>query len=303
MNYFMRLLRTASLPLLAGLLHQPVQAWTKTGHAAIGFVAEAKLKTDNSAIWNKLAEILGTANLYDEDVAGWADTVRVTYPDIIHTVRIPVDGAVPAATDPACLASQPDIICADKAIAIYSDILRNENGDPQQRLVALKFLLHLVGDLHQPLHGSEPGGADNQVNIEGGILAPTNQNGVWTYPSMRSVWDYSIVKRHGKSAIALGQELWADTSLNPPVGFTPRDWAVESRNLAKKYIFLDPALPASYDNYKVPVCGGRTGIACSTLPTSLPADYEIKEYYLASYRLKQAGLRLAELLVRLLPAD
>ena len=58
---------------------------------------EAKLKTDNSAIWNKLAEILGTANLYDEDVAGWADTVRVTYPDIIHTVRIPVDGAVPAA--------------------------------------------------------------------------------------------------------------------------------------------------------------------------------------------------------------
>lgn len=85
MNYFMRLLRTASLPLLVGLLHQPAQAWTKTGHAAIGFVAEAKLKTDNRATWNKLAAILGTANLYDEDVVGWADTVS-TAPQISSPV-------------------------------------------------------------------------------------------------------------------------------------------------------------------------------------------------------------------------
>lgn len=67
MYRLMRLLKTIALPLLAGLLHQPAQAWTKTGHAAIGFVAEAKIKTDNRGTWSKLAAILGAANLYDED--------------------------------------------------------------------------------------------------------------------------------------------------------------------------------------------------------------------------------------------
>lgn len=282
------------------VLAGPAHAWTKTGHAAVGFVAEAKLKTDNKAVWAKLAQILGDANLYDEDVAGWADDVRTSYPNLIHTVRIPVLAAVPSVSDPACIADQPAVVCADQAIAQYAAILKDTSRTNEERLVALKFILHLVGDLHQPLHGTEPGGAQDQVDIPGGILLPTTTNGVVKYPDMHSVWDYSIVKKHGLTAIQLGKELWADTTLNPPTGYTPRDWAVESRNLAKKYIFLDPVTPSASDAYKVPACGGRTGIACSASPTALPADYETKEYYLVSYRLKQAGLRLADLLVSIL---
>jgi hypothetical protein len=285
-------------PLLIVSAQQPAAAWTRTGHAAIGFVTEAKLKTDNWVVWKKLAALLGAANLYDEDIAGWADDMRANYPDVAHSVRIPVLGAIPAASDPACFPSQPNVMCADKAIAYYSAILKNEANAPAQRLEALKFILHLVGDLHQPLHGAEPGGY-NEVLIAGGVLAPTNQNGTWVYPTIHGVWDYSIVKRHGKTAIGLGQELWTNT-VNPPVGFTPRDWAVESRNLAKQHLFLDPANPSANDANKVTICGGRTGTACPSNPETLPADYETRQYALAVYRMLQAGLRLAELLVNLL---
>lgn len=289
----------AALQILALALAQPAYAWTRTGHAAIGFVAEAKLKTDNWAVWKKLAELLGDANLYDEDVAGWADDVRTSYPKVAHSVRIPVLGAVPQPLDPACIADQPDVACADKAVAQYSEILKNTANSKEDRLIALKFLLHLVGDLHQPLHGTEPGGAQDKVVIPGGVLN-VDANGAVVATDVHAVWDYALVKRHGLSAVALGKELWGDATLAPPTGLTPRDWAVEGRNLAKKYIFLDPVTPSSNDAYKVPACGGRTGIACAATPTTLPADYETRNYYLASFRMKQAGLRLAELLVTLL---
>jgi len=84
------------------------------------------------------------------------------------------------------------------------------------------------------------------------------------------------------------------------VGGTPRDWAVESRDLAKKYICLDPVTPGTNDAYKVAACGGRTGIACPTTAKVLPPDYETRNYYLVSYRLKQAGLRLADVLAQAL---
>ncbi len=277
----------------------PAHAWTRTGHAAIGFVAEAKLKTDNREVWNKLAEILDGAEFYDEAVAGWADDVRTAHPELIHTVRIPVLGAVPSASDPACIADQPEVSCADKAIAHYAAVLKDANNPRQQRLEALKFILHLVGDLHQPLHGSEPGGAQDKVLIPGGILN-VDANGAALASDVHAVWDYAIIKRHGLTAVQLGRQLWDDATLAPPTGLTPRDWAVESRNLAKKYIFLDPVTPSANDAYKVPACGGRTGIACPAAARTMPADYETKNYYLVSYRLKQAGLRLAEYLVNLM---
>ena len=113
MEYAMACLfkRLGAMILASSLLivsaQQPAVAWTRTGHAAIGFVAEAKLKTDNWAVWKKLAALLGTANLYDEDIAGWADDMRGNYPDVAHSVRIPVLDVVPAASvPPACQPAQ-----------------------------------------------------------------------------------------------------------------------------------------------------------------------------------------------------
>lgn len=291
------------LPLTCICLATPANAWTRTAHAAVGWVAEAKLKKDNPAIWLKVKALLGDGELYHEDVAKWADDVRTTYPNVAHSVRIPVLGAVPLASDPACIAESPQTMCADKAIAVYSAILHDASGHtPQERLVALKFILHLVGDLHQPLHGTEPGGAQTKVIIPGGILN-TDSSGNAIAADVHAIWDYAIVKRHlGSSGTAntLGRELWENASLNPPTGRTPRDWAVEGRDLAKKYIFLDPVTPSSTDAYKAESCGGRTGSACPATTKVLPADYETRNYYVTSYRLKQAGLRLAEVLVNAL---
>lgn len=278
------------------MMTAPAHAWTRAGHAAIGFVAEAKLKTDNRAVWTTISELLDGGDFYDEAVAGWADDVRLSYPNLVHTVRIPVLGAVPQPSVRACIAGQPEITCADEAIATYSAILKNTANTKQQRQEALKFILHLVGDLHQPLHGSEPGGAQDKVLIPGGVLN-VDATGAPQATDVHAVWDYAIVKKHGLTAVQLGQELWGNTSLAPPTGLTPRDWAVESRNLSKQYIFIDPATPSANDADKVSACGGLTGITCPSVAKTLSADYETKNYYLVSYRLKQAGLRLAELLV------
>lgn len=291
------------LPLAIMSVAAPVHAWTRTPHAVVGWIAEAKLKRDNPAVWQKVKVLLGDGELYDEAVAKWADDVRTSYPNLAHSVRIPVLGTVPVASDPACIADSPQTICADKAIAQCSAILHDASGHTSaERLEALKFILHLVGDLHQPLHGTEPGGAQTKVIIPGGILnVDAGGNAIAT--DIHSVWDYAVAKRHlGKDGTAntLGWELWGNTSLNPPVGGMPRDWAVESRDLAKKYIFLDPVTPSFNDAYKVAACGGRTGIACPSTAKVLPTDYETRNYYLVSYRLKQAGLRLADVLTQAL---
>ncbi|EQB14804.1 hypothetical protein L284_12690 [Novosphingobium lindaniclasticum LE124] len=162
------------------------------------------MKKDNPAVWQKVKALLGDGELYDEAVAKRADDFRTSYPNLAHSVHIPVLGTVPMASEPACIADSPQTICADKAIVQYSAILHDASGHTSaERLEALKFVLHLVGDLHQSLHGTEPG-AQIKVIIPGGILN-VDAAGNAIASDIHSIWDYAIVKRH------LGKDGTADT--------------------------------------------------------------------------------------------
>ncbi|RYF23304.1 MAG: hypothetical protein EOO77_02345, partial [Oxalobacteraceae bacterium] len=143
-------------PLLA--VPQAALAWGQTGHAAIANVAELNLRP---AVWNEIKGLLATEGAtHMSKVASWADTQR-SATDPVHTTRIPIDGS--AAPDHACTGTA---MCADQAIAFYGVILMDHTRTAADREVALKYLIHLVGDLHQPLHGSDPIGY-NLVTLNG----------------------------------------------------------------------------------------------------------------------------------------
>ena len=253
---------------LIAVAPQPALAWGNNGHATIANIAELNLKP---SVWTELKTLLATDGVtHLAKVASWADTQRATT-DPTHTVRIPIDGS--AAPEHDCTGTA---MCADQAVAFYSTILADRSQSAANREVALKYIVHLVGDLHQPLHGSDPIGY-NYVTLNGGD------------PMMiHAIWDDTIIDGHGVASAILAQELM-NNGVSVTLGGTPRDWAAESSDIARDQIY--DTLPACW-SYKAPVCPDA--------PVALPSDYAAAQYPLVAQRLKQAGSRLAGMLNGLL---
>ncbi|MBX3594804.1 S1/P1 nuclease [Sphingomonas sp.] len=265
MTFKTRLLALA-LPIALCASPSPAGAWGNVGHAAIATIAEANLQP---AVLAKIQSLLaqeGATHL--SDVSSWADSQRVPGTPI-HSTRIPVDGSEAPAH--AC----PDTgLCADEAIAYYSPILASTQQSATARLEALKYIVHLVGDLHQPLHGSDPIGYNNIVM---GLSVKT----------IHTIWDKDVVEDHSEDPAAIASELMSN-GVTVTLGGTPRSWAIESSDMARDQIF--DVLSPCYTTHS-PICP-----VVETLPTTYPAQ----KYPLAAQRMKQAGYRLAALLNQLL---
>lgn len=238
----------------------PALAWGNVGHATVANVAQANLEAAVLTEIQGLLAIEGATTL--ADVASWADTQRLPGTPI-HSTRVPVDGS-PTPEHPC-----PDTgMCADEAVLHYGAILGDRQQSPVARLEALKYVVHLVGDLHQPLHGSDPIG----YNM---VLYGLSLKGI------HAVWDKDVVEDHSEDPVALASELMSN-GLTFTLGGTPRDWAVESSAMARDHIF--DTLPACY-TLQSPICPAVA---------TLPSNYSAVKYPLAAQRLKQAGLRLAQ---------
>jgi nuclease S1 len=124
----------------------PARAWIDEGHVLIGALAERRLSPAARAM---VREILGDGHLWDHDVALWADDHRDRTSAPWHYVDIPfATGRYDAPRD--C----PGGRCAVARIEWAAGVLR-ASDDPAQRLEALRWLVHAVGDLHQ--HRARPG--------------------------------------------------------------------------------------------------------------------------------------------------
>ncbi|MBI3346967.1 MAG: S1/P1 nuclease [Burkholderiales bacterium] len=164
-------------------------------------------------------------------VATWMDEVRDTLDGRTmqrwHFVNIRACG--PA--QPSCKNGN----CAPGRIEWARDVLRS--GSPPEALKALRVLVHLVGDIHQPLHAAENGDyggsgvkVPNRLCVEFGATEPTACK-------LHTYWDTSLVK-----AAARGQsESAAAAAWGAAVGALPSgdsenafDWAKESNLLARQ---------------------------------------------------------------------
>ncbi|HST45658.1 MAG TPA: S1/P1 nuclease [Luteimonas sp.] len=214
-----RLLAVLACLLLPAVAH----AWSANGHRTVAYLAAAELTPAARA---QVALLLaGEADPTLPGIAAWADRLRdddpargeATAP--WHYVKFEPGCAFDAAT---CKGGDCVIGAINRNYLVLSDPRRPRDA----RRDALKFLVHFVGDVHQPLHASprdDKGGNDDQVNWQG------------KGSNLHRVWDRTILESRGLDpvdyAAALRRPAAAagDASLrsqSPAV-----DWAVESCRL------------------------------------------------------------------------
>ncbi|NDY96849.1 S1/P1 nuclease [Wenzhouxiangella limi] len=209
----------AAVLVLALCLPAPALAWSRFAHEATGHLAEGDLSPVARAAVLELLDGQGLAA-----VGSWADEVRPDRPETapLHYVNGPVDVLVP---------SQADFDLPQgtvySAVLGYAEILADTAQPRIQRVEALKFLIHFLADLHQPLHSgfAEDRGANNvPVLYQGEVI---NLHRYWDnqiFAAVQTDFDsreFAAVlrARHGDHE----RRAWAASS--------PRDWVIGARKL------------------------------------------------------------------------
>ncbi len=221
------------------LLPQPAAAWSKPGHRMVGDIAQRHLTPAAAA---QVAELLK-----DEPeptlagVASWADDLRKSRPEEYkrterwHYVNFPANTCAyrPQRDCPGgnCVAAQ---------IEHWRAVLADRTKPTAERRDALKFLVHFVGDAHQPMHNTnrkDKGGNDYQISLRTdlvptGELAKQYVDGVMG-TNLHSIWDYYVLASEGLSPTLYANRLaarpWPPKPVRP--SSNPIDWSTESCEL------------------------------------------------------------------------
>ena len=249
------------------LLSSPVFAWGKTGHRVVAAIADTQLSGLARA---KIREILGAGESLDE-ASNWPDEMRAdpaifwqktaTPWHYVTTNGITYDHAPPEGD-------------ALQALDHFRVVLLDPKASLADKQLALRFVVHLVGDLHQPLHAGkccDHGANDVRVTFFG---RPTN---------LHAVWDSALVDDEQLSFTELAAKLERHTSAQDVIDWSdinPRDWVSESAQL-RDSLYPAPGTPpvkgAKGKNKKVP---------------ELSFTYVHKFTPMMERRLAQAGVRL-----------
>jgi hypothetical protein len=137
---------------LTGLLDSNTLAWNGEAHQLVAWIAEERLSENAKA---GVADLLDGAHLSDAEVASWADEIRRQRKNTApwHYVNIPVDSdGYDAKRDGHDGANVID------AVERFEKVLADTKAPREDRVEALKFLVHFMGDLHQPLHCADRNG-------------------------------------------------------------------------------------------------------------------------------------------------
>ncbi len=191
----------------------PSYPWGDKGHEIIGHVAEAYL-TDQAREYIK-AIVGETISLAKEGV--WPDQVgrKIGDMDPFHFVNFPTD-ATTYERDRDC----PDRNCVVEAIPWYQRVLVEKDAPLNVRRIALRYVVHLVGDIHQPLHAAH--GKDR-----GGNTISTKYKG--KQMSLHALWDSTLLEAEEGTSAEIATRL--QQSISPQhrhqwQAGTPAQWAL-----------------------------------------------------------------------------
>ena len=245
-------------------------AWGPEGHRIVARVAELRLKPKAKAA---LEALIPGEHLSDNYICNWPDYVRNDEPETgpWHYVDIPYDAkAYDAARD--C----PDGQCIVAQIKVCAASLADRKASAGDRRRALCFLVHFVGDLHQPLH------CVSRDDDRGGNLRTIRYPGQLEDTNLHSVWDASLVHANlqGQDPIAYADGLNATIAFWPAYWWsrgTVAGWAWEGREAAVQYVYAG-----------VPPTGGPA--------FALGEDYIVASRRVVNRQLMKGGVRLAAVL-------
>ena len=223
-----------SLPrvLLAALAVSPTPPptrpvfWYDLGHRIVADIAERRL-TPGAA--RAVRDLLGGQRMSDASV--WADNIKQYRHDAdpLHYVNIPL-GATSYDSARDC----PTGKCIIAAIASDRQVLADNGASPLDRAEALRFLIHFMGDLHQPLHvadDNDRGGNRRVVWLEGDSM------------NLHQVWDGELLYHYGMDEATYLPRLERKTdTMNLALieRGTVVDWAMEGHRIAVEHVYKVP---------------------------------------------------------------
>lgn len=286
---------------------EPAFAWGNQGHMATGLIAYDRLilrdppavaaiealieqHPDYARFESALAGLEGPerGRRLFALIARWPDDVRATsynHEHWHHQLRVVVGWS---------LFRGPRFGSADRAFRHNLAIVRDPGADPGERAIALCWLFHIVGDMHQPLHAgqrqdrrfplSDFAGTKGWVRRQAGA-APESFHHFWDTSA-----DVSGDELAGADAIAAAAE--ADPRPVPPPS---DDWLADYRSWVKEseQAAADSAYPGAM----------AAETASPEKAGLLPPEYVANAHALGDRRIGEAGERLAYLLAALFPAN
>ena len=268
-------------------------AWGPEGHAIVAEIAEARLTDAARAQIAQLLALDDSHAKHLDQIASWPDAVRPARPETApwHFVDIPIDvSKYDASRD--CKNGD----CVVDAIQRYAKILGDRNAQPKDRLEALKFLVHFMGDVHQPLHTAmdcskfplpqcDKGGNLTLVSY---FRKSTNFHSVWDGGIIEQALDVHLgphfqpnLQATAAEAAKLNKKIrdtdaaaWAPDGLTAHLDTATVEWANESHALAQ----------TAYRNLPTPRARGWD------------ETYQEQEWPVVETQLTRAGVRLAKIL-------
>lgn len=264
--------------LVLSLFSLNVFAWGPTGHRVVGQVAEKHLTID---VQYKIFQLLDGQTL--AKVANWPDEIKSepqTYSDTYNWHYTDwADG----------MHNHDETNSAGKLITTIREqtaVLKDTNASKEKKVFAIKFLTHLIGDLHQPLHvgnGQDRGGNSCKVTFHG---RQTN---------LHAMWDEEMIDFSKLSFTEMAQFVQQGRSLESIVEWKKGDvldWAFESKKLRDE-VYPAEVNPSSTPSSMKQYC--RREVTPEEMP-KLAFEYSYKFVPVMEQRLFQAGLRLATVL-------
>lgn len=241
--------------MIACLWHANSFAFGQTGHRVTGAIAEHHLSDEAK---KQIAKILNQQSL--AEASTYADQMR-SNPDYFwqevagayHYVTVPKGKTYQQIGAP----KQGDAVTA---LAMFKQVLLNPKASLKEKQKAFKFTLHIIADLHQPLHagnGTDRGG--NNVKVEF----------FWRPSNLHRVWDSGLIDRQQLSYSEWTE--WLNKKITPQdvrnwASTNPTDWIAES------VAIRDSLYPES---------------------KKISWDYQYKHLPTLKRRLQQAGVRIA----------
>jgi hypothetical protein len=250
-----------------------VYAWNSMGHRIIGEIAYEHLAPKTKEHVDELINYLADAYPYESNFQtanAWADYLRQddihTY-DAWHFYNQPFSGDNTPLKSPA---SQNLLWALNQSISI----LKSPKSNQFEKAFFIRFLLHLTGDAHQPLHCSDRFSNDLPNGDAGGNLFRTQNS---NYANLHAYWDDGLglfEERCGFSpskfqrAKCLSQKIqndYPENSFGNKINnLNPEEWINESFVIAKNSVYLtdeNKPLSANYISNNQQIVEQRAALA------------------------------------------
>ena len=244
--------------ILAGaslVLSNQALGWGQTGHRVTGNIADQYLsdaaKAQISALFPQ--ESLAEISTYADEMRSHPSTFWKKTASPWHYVSVPVGKKYAEI-------GAPEEGDAYTALTAFSQTLKDNDASIEDKRLALHFIVHIIGDLHQPLHagnGTDRGGNDVKLKF------------FWQDSNLHRVWDSQMID--GKQLSYTEWSEWLSQKISPEMAAEwnepdPLVWIEESTGLR------DKLYPESDD---------------------ISYDYQFQHLPTVKSRLQQAGVRIA----------